>query len=86
MSCLLSSFFQGNKNPAKLSATMMKNSMLASTADPVLQDSTFFYDKYQQDVIVEVVTCTRESKSGLETRNWLEIHFLDLKNLPLTMH
>lgn len=36
--------------------------------------------------MLEVVTCTRDTKSELETRNWLEIHLLDLKNLPLTMH
>lgn len=40
MSYLVSFFFQGNKNPAKLAAGMMKNSILASTAGPVLQDST----------------------------------------------
>lgn len=60
MSCLLF-FFQGNRNPAKLAAAKMKNSMLASAAGPVLQDSTSFYDKYQQDVILEVVTCIRDS-------------------------
>lgn len=87
MSCLLSFFFfQGNKDPAKLATRMMKNSMLASTAGPVLQDSTSFCDKYQQSVILRVVTYTRDSKSGLETRNWLKIHLLDLKNLPLTIH
>lgn len=72
-------FFQGNKDLTKLAAGMMKNSMLASTAGPVLQDSTSFYDKYQQDVMLGVVTYTKDSKSGLEKKNWLEIHFLVLK-------
>lgn len=57
--------------------------MLASTADPALQDSTSFDDKYQQDVMLEVVTCTRDRTEDEElARN----PFLGLIIVPLTLH
>lgn len=81
-------FSQGSKNPAQAGS---RNGRDFDVGQHGWSSSTrhwfghwySLYDNYQQDIMLEMVTCTRDSSSGLETRNWLEIHSLVLKNLSL---